>query len=166
MVMPLTHWALWSLLPQVLLFATLIISSILAPVPLAPLLVLLALAGFREIMAAFDQRRVQRALYAAQEKLRAFVTQAEDLAVEQERVRVAREIHDGLGHHLNNAKLHLGVASRYFDADHTTSLDSLNTAKSEIGTAQRELRRAIEALMGNEFADPLEELLLEPIPFK
>jgi signal transduction histidine kinase len=163
MVMPLTHWALWSLLPRVLLFASLIISSILAPVPLTPLLVLLALAGFREVVAAFDQRRVQRALYSAQEKLRGFVTQAEDLAVEQERVRVAREIHDGLGHHLNNAKLHLGVATRYFDADHTTSLDSLNTAKSEIGTAQRELRRAIEALMGNEFADPLEELLQEPV---
>ena len=111
--MPLTHWTLWTLLPRVLLFASLIISSILAPVPLVPLLALLALAGFHEVVAAFDQRRVQRALYSAQEKLRVSVTQAEDLAVEQERVRVAREIHDGLGHHLNNAKVHVEVVCRY-----------------------------------------------------
>lgn len=97
------------------------------------------------------------------ERLRASLAQAQDLAVEQERRRVAREIHDGLGHHLNNAKLHLGIASRYFDTDRATSLDSLTTARSEVSKALHELRRAIDALVSNDFADPLEALLKEPV---
>jgi signal transduction histidine kinase len=110
---------------------------------------------------------VQRQKALAEEvnqRLRAYMAQAEDLAIEQERIRVAREIHDGLGHHLNNIKIHIGVAHRCFEADRAMALDSVTTVKTEIGNAQRELRRAIDALVSDDFlAGALEDLFEGPV---
>jgi signal transduction histidine kinase len=106
---------------------------------------------------------VNQALEAVNQQLRAYMVQAEDLAVEHERVRVAREIHDGLGHHLNNVKVHVAVARRYFDVDRAIALDSLTTTQSEISNAQQELRRAVEALVSDRFTGTLEELLQGPV---
>lgn len=91
-------------------------------------------------------RQQNRAAEEANQRLRAAIAQAEELAIEQERIRVAREIHDGLGHHLNNVKVYVGVAHRAFEVDPTVAQASLTTAKTEIGNAQGELRRAIDAL--------------------
>lgn len=100
----------------------------------------------------------------ANQRLRAALAQAEDLAIEQERVRVAREIHDGLGHHLNNIKIHVGVACRVFESDRAVALDSLITTKAEISNAQRELRRAIDALVSDTvLAASLEDVLAEAV---
>ncbi len=181
---PSLDWFIWTWIPRQLIFAAFVKSALDHSASIDQVVLLVILGLIHESVAMIDYRRTNKHMYLiyareqqareviqqqrelAEEtnrKLRAFMTQAEDLAVEHERVRVAREIHDGLGHHLNNAKLHLGVASRYSDADHTLSLDSLNTAKSEIGTALRELRRAIDALVSNDFAGPLEALLQDPV---
>jgi signal transduction histidine kinase len=146
---------------------------------------LLMLAAIRELLAAYDYRRVLRELHTTEEqerqtnalvrqqkaaaeesnqRLRAYMMQVEDLAVEQERVRFAREIHDGLGHHLNNIKVHSEVAHRSFATRPDTALGALTEVKDEIRNAQRELRRAIEALVSDDYlASPLEELLSAPI---
>jgi signal transduction histidine kinase len=44
-------------------------------------------------------------------KLRAYAAQAEDLATTRERNRVAREIHDGVGHYLTVVKTQLDAAA-------------------------------------------------------
>ena len=110
--------------------------------PLAGLLALITNIYLRAIQTASDTQ-------AANQHLRAYLLQAEDLAIEHERIRVAREIHDGLGQHLNTLKVHTAVAYRCFESDRIMALDSLAIAKTEIGNAQRELRRAIDALVSD-----------------
>jgi signal transduction histidine kinase len=125
--------------------------------PLAGLLALIIRLYLRAVQTTFDMEEMNR-------QLRAYVLQAEDLAIEQERIRVAREIHDGLGHHLNNIKVHSGVAYRCFAADQAVALESITTVKTEISNAQRELRRAIDALVSDEFlAGALEDLFAGPV---
>jgi signal transduction histidine kinase len=121
--------------------------------PLAGLLALITYLYLRAIQTASDTE-------AANQHLRAYLLQAEDLAIEQERIRVAREIHDGLGHHLSNINIHSRVAHRCFETDRPTAVDSLVIVKTEIGNAQRELRRAIDALVSDAIlAGSLEDVL-------
>ncbi|KAB8140769.1 hypothetical protein F8S13_22465 [Chloroflexia bacterium SDU3-3] len=98
------------------------------------------------------------------QQLRAFLMQAEELAIEQERVRVAREIHDGLGHHLNNIKIHSSVAHHAFDHDSAMARSALAMVKAEVTQAYRELRRAIDILVSEKpFLGTLEDLLAQPL---
>jgi signal transduction histidine kinase len=84
--MPVTHWALWTLIPRTSLFLALIATLILFPAPVELVLTLLGFAGLREVLAAFDQRRVMRALHDAQR-------QADD-AAQQTVDFLARIVHD------------------------------------------------------------------------
>jgi signal transduction histidine kinase len=184
-VMPLGEWLVWMILPGTLVFSAIVSAIVNGQSIFGTVGLLLILAAVRELLAAYDYRRAQRELHAAEEderqtsellrqqkaiveeanqRLRAYMAQAEDLAIEQERIRVAREIHDGLGHHLNNIKIHIGVAHRFFESDRTVALDSVATVKTEISEAQRELRRAVDALVSDDFlAGALEDLFEEPI---
>lgn len=133
----------------------------------------LANAALQQLTADLDRQVEERTsdlqhqkamVEASNHQLRTYMLQVEELAVEQERMRVAREIHDGLGHHLNNIKVHSEVAHRSFAAHPATALDALTTVKTEIKNAQRELRRAIDALVADTHAaSTLEELLDCPI---
>lgn len=181
---PKLDWFIWVWIPRQMLFLAFVKIAIDAGSHAERIIPLLALGLVHESMAMVDYRRVNKHMYsiytreqqareliqqqkavveASNQRLRASMMQAEDLAIEQERVRVAREIHDGLGHHLNNAKVHVAVARRYFDTDRAISLDSLLTTQSEISTAQQELRRAVEALVSDGFSGSLEELLVGPV---
>ena len=109
-------------------------------------------------------QRQNRATEEANHQLRASIAQVEELAIEQERIRLAREMHDGLGHHLNNVKVYVSIARRAFEVDPAAARASLTTAKAEIANAQRELRRAIDALVSEECcAGVLEEMLEGPV---
>ncbi len=111
------------------------------------------MAGLLAVIVRLYLRAVQTtfAMKEVNQQLRAFLLRAEDLAIEQERIRVARDIHDGLGYHLNNIKVHIGVAYRCFESDRAMALDSITTVKTEISKAQRELRRAIDTLVSDDF---------------
>jgi signal transduction histidine kinase len=125
--------------------------------PIAGLLAVIVRLYLRAVQTTFDMKEVNQ-------QLRAFLLQAEDLAIEQERIRVAREIHDGLGHHLNNIKVHTDVAYCCFESDRAMALDSVTTVKTEISKAQRELRRAIDTLVSDDsLAGALEDLFKGPV---
>ena len=85
-VMPFTHWILWSLLPRIFLFTALGATLALVSAPLAIVLTLLVLATMRELVAAYDQRRVLHALHAAQEQAHHGASQTLDF--------LARIVHD------------------------------------------------------------------------
>jgi signal transduction histidine kinase len=55
--------------------------------------------------------------------------QVEALAAEVERNRIAREIHDSLGHTLTALNIHLAVAQRLYDQDSAQVKQSIGTAK-------------------------------------
>jgi signal transduction histidine kinase len=72
--------------------------------------------------------------------------QAEELAIAEERARIAREIHDGVAQSLAFAALKLDLVSRLLAKDPPKADDELRRAKETIREMIREVRRSIFAL--------------------
>jgi len=77
-------------------------------------------------------------LSEANQNLRQYALQVEELTLSKERNRLAREIHDGLGHYLTTIHMHLQAASAL--AQHTSDPQMRET----ITTAQQLTREALE----------------------
>jgi signal transduction histidine kinase len=82
--------------------------------------------------------------------------QAEALATEQERVRVAREIHDGLGHELMNAMVQLEVAHNLVATNPGAASRAIELARSSVKDGLADLRTAVSRLRES----PLDEMPL------
>ena len=67
--------------------------------------------------AVLNEREGQRQLAAANDRLRQYALRIEELAAVQERNRIAREIHDSLGHSLTVFSIHLEAALRLLQSD-------------------------------------------------
>ncbi len=89
-----------------------------------------------------NERRSE--LNAAHEKLREFTAKAEALAAAEERTRLAREIHDGVAHHLTSANI-LVEASLATLPEQTSAQtrDALKKAQGQIRSALSEIRNSI-----------------------
>ncbi|MFN2322831.1 MAG: histidine kinase [Trueperaceae bacterium] len=72
--------------------------------------------------------------------------QAEEVAIAEERARIAREIHDGVAQSLAFAALKLDLVSRLYDKDPVKADAELRRAKETIREMIREVRRSIFAL--------------------
>ncbi len=72
--------------------------------------------------------------------------QVRELAVAEERARLAREVHDAVGHHLTVVKLGLTNAQRLRDRDPDAAWTAVADARAAAGTALDEVRRAVRAL--------------------
>jgi signal transduction histidine kinase len=93
------------------------------------------------------EQRARAELAAAHERLRGYAEQAEQLATTQERNRLARDIHDGLGHHLTVVQMLLQAARaviRTADADRLDGM--LAKAQDQSREALAEVRRSVAAL--------------------
>ncbi|MEU4447664.1 sensor histidine kinase [Actinosynnema sp. NPDC050801] len=111
------------------------------------------------------EQRARAALAAANEQLRGYAAQAEQLAITQERNRVARDIHDGLGHHLTVVQMLLQAARAVIGTADTDRLDAmLAKAQDQSKQALAEVRRSVGALREPRSAplvDALRELASE-----
>lgn len=77
---------------------------------------------------------------------------AAEARLHDERMRMARDLHDTIGHALSVASLHAGVAAESTDAASTTAaLDEVRAATSE---ALRELRRTVKVLRADRLQEP------------
>ncbi|NUS64304.1 MAG: sensor histidine kinase [Saccharothrix sp.] len=93
------------------------------------------------------EQRARAALAVANEQLRGYAAQAEQLATTQERNRVARDIHDGLGHHLTVVQMLLQAARAVIDTAERDRLDGmLAKAQDQSRQALAEVRRSVAAL--------------------
>lgn len=92
---------------------------------------------FTELLA--NELRLREQLSAASEKLAAYAAQAEELATHNERNRIARELHDSLGHTFTTTHVHLLVAERELES-------SPQRAQIALATAQRTVREGLSAL--------------------
>lgn len=113
-----------------------------------------------------EVERLAGELKAANEKLREHATQAEELAATRERNRLAREIHDGLGHCLTVVHVQLEAAGSTLDRDPAQAACALEKAKSMNHLALQEVRRSVSALrtsplQGRSLADALRQLVSE-----
>jgi signal transduction histidine kinase len=107
-------------------------------------------------------RREQRArteLARANARLRGYAAQAEELATTQERNRVARDIHDGLGHHLTVVQMQVQAARAVLTADPAKADAVLEKAQRQATEALAEVRRSVAALREPRAAPPLAEAL-------
>ena len=96
---------------------------------------------------------------AARAKLREYALQVERLAAAQERNRVARDIHDGLGHALTVVQMQI-KAARAVLASHPERADEvLAKAQDQAEEALREVRRSVGTLREPRPAVPLPEAL-------
>lgn len=91
------------------------------------------------------------------EQLRYYALRIEDQATLQERNRIAREIHDGLGHTLAAQTIQINNALLFWQTNNDRALTFLKQAKQLGSEALLEIRRSVSVLRSN----PLQGQLLE-----
>jgi len=67
-------------------------------------------------------------------------------AVTEERVRIARELHDVVAHHMSVVSVQAGLAEYVLDADRATARTALQTAQQASTEALQEMRRMLSLL--------------------
>ncbi|HVT72578.1 MAG TPA: sensor histidine kinase [Lacunisphaera sp.] len=105
------------------------------------------------------EERLRRELEAANAQLREHAAQSADLATTRERNRLAREIHDGLGHYLTVVKTQLDAAAALLPADPGRARDSVTKAAQLAGEALDDVRRSVGSLRTDAARPPLPEAL-------
>lgn len=100
--------------------------------------------------------RMASELAVANRHLGAYAAQAEELAAARERNRLAREIHDSLGHYLTVVRVQLEAALAVHERGPELALDAVRKAQALAGEGLREIRNSIATLR----AAPLERRTL------
>ena len=93
-----------------------------------------------------EVERLAAELSDANAKLREYATQVEELATTKERNRLAREIHDSLGHYLTVINVQIEASRAVMDSDRERSLACLGKAQSLTQEGLAEVRRSVAAL--------------------
>jgi signal transduction histidine kinase len=92
-------------------------------------------------------------LQIAQGKMQEYAGRIEELAVVEERSRLAREMHDTLGHRLTVAAVQLEGAQRLIEADPDRAAQMVGTVREQVREALAELRQTVTALRAPVEAD-------------
>ena len=122
---------------------------------------LLGAALFTAVVTALLQReqRARAELAEANELLRGYAAQAEELATTRERNRLARDIHDGLGHHLTVVQMQVQAARAVLPTDPARADEVLAKAQHQASEALTEVRRSVAALREPRTSPPLRAAL-------
>lgn len=95
----------------------------------------------------------------ANEQLRLYASQAGDLATTRERNRLAREIHDGLGHYLTTINVQLEAARAIFETQPAQAAAALEKAARLTREALDDVRRSVGSLRADVARPPLPDAL-------
>jgi signal transduction histidine kinase len=95
---------------------------------------------------AASEREARTELAEANQRLREHAAQVEELATTKERNRLAREIHDSLGHYLTVVNIQIGAAQAILAQDEPRALDHLAKAQTLTQEGLAEVRRSVAAL--------------------
>jgi signal transduction histidine kinase len=105
------------------------------------------------------ERRSRSELAAAHARLQEYAAQVERLATVQERNRVARDIHDGLGHSLTVVQMQVQAARAVLGTDAARADAVLAKAQRQAEEALAEVRRSVAALREARPSPPLPDAL-------
>ncbi len=97
----------------------------------------------------------------ANQKLQEYAAQVESLTIIQERNRMAREIHDGLGHSLTTIHMELQAVEAIITKDTTKAVEMVRLARQQTQKALQEVRQSVSALREIGTEKPLDERLRE-----
>jgi signal transduction histidine kinase len=122
---------------------------------------LLGAAVFTAVVTALLQReqRARAELADANERLRGYAAQAGELATTRERNRLARDIHDGLGHHLTVVQMQVQAARAVLPTDPARADEVLAKAQHQASEALAEVRRSVATLREPRRSPPLRAAL-------
>src|SRR6266404_7658127 len=95
---------------------------------------------------AASEREARTELAEANQRLRDHASQVEELAKTKERNRLAREIHDSLGHYLTVVNVQIGAARTVLEHDRPRALDHLSKAQALTQEGLAEVRHSVAAL--------------------
>ncbi|QKQ76244.1 sensor histidine kinase [Nostoc sp. TCL240-02] len=107
--------------------------------------------------AVLSERHSREKLAIANEKLREYAMRIENQATLEERNRIAREIHDSLGHSLTALNLQLETALKLWQSNPGKAETFLATAKELGSKALKDVRQSVSTMRSN----PLQEQSLE-----
>lgn len=116
--------------------------------------------------ALLTERQSREKLTAAHEQLRQYALRIENQATLQERNRIARDIHDSLGHSLTALNVQLETAVKLLASDPKKAASFLVQAKRLGSTALQDVRHSVSAmradpLQGKSLMDAIASLALE-----
>jgi signal transduction histidine kinase len=95
---------------------------------------------------AASEREARAKLGEANRQLQEHAAQIEELATTKERNRLARELHDSIGHYLTVVNVQIGAAQAVFARDSERALEHLAKARSLTQEGLAEVRRSVAAL--------------------
>ncbi len=102
--------------------------------------------ALRERTTRQEGERLAAELAAANQKLRVYAGQVEELATIQERNRLAREIHDTLGHYLTVINVQLEAAQAVLETDQPRAREAMRKAQTLTQEGLGDVRRSVAAL--------------------
>jgi signal transduction histidine kinase len=106
------------------------------------------------------ERQTREQLSVAHEQLRQYAFRIEELAAVQERNRIARDIHDSLGHALTAQNIQLQTAIRLWQRDPSQAEQFLVQAQRLGADAMKEVRSSVSALRADtQEHQPIEEAI-------
>lgn len=108
--------------------------------------------AMRESTARAESQRLSEELEEANRRLGDYAVQAEELSADRERARMAREIHDSVGHSLTALHMQLQAAQAMLERDSDKARDALEKAQRCARDGLNEIRRSVSALR----SDPLD----------
>lgn len=96
-----------------------------------------------------QNRELTEDLQQTQSQLRKYAEQVAETVVLEERTRLARDIHDSIGHTLTAASIQLTKAEGFFSRDAETALHALIEARGCIHEGMRDIREVLGTLNSN-----------------
>jgi signal transduction histidine kinase len=108
-----------------------------------------------------EVERLVNELTIANQRLREYADEVEELATIRERNRLAREIHDGLGHYLTTIHMQIQAAAAVGQHDPKKAQEMLAKAQTLAQKALDDVRESVSALRerSNELNTPLPEMI-------
>jgi signal transduction histidine kinase len=97
----------------------------------------------RSALASERAEGLLKDLQAANAALKAAHKKEKELAIAEERMRLARDIHDGLGHHLTVLSIQLQAAEKLVERNPQAATQALQVSRSEAQAALEEVRRSV-----------------------
>ncbi|MEB3217926.1 MAG: sensor histidine kinase [Nostocales cyanobacterium 94392] len=130
------------------MFQPLAINQQLGLVLLVSVLILAISTVFMQmaVNAIVQEFESRQKLAVANAQLREYALRIEELATIQERNRIARDIHDSVGHALTVSNLHLEAALKLWKTDPEEATEFLMEAKQLGSNALKEVRQSIATL--------------------
>jgi signal transduction histidine kinase len=112
--------------------------------------------GYLMVQAQESRKRTEELLIELQmahQKLQDYANQLEELTIDRERNRLAREVHDTLGHQLTVSVVQLEGAQRLISSDPQRAFQMVATVREQVKSGLGELRRIVATLRTPENED-------------